>query len=215
MDKCLDFDFDRGMSTPLQLPKVEEPIILDQLQADLVVDPEPIQLWNSLVCEHHYLKNANLVGEQLRYAITYQGQWVALLGWSAASFHLKDREQWLGWSNLQRRSRLHLLAQNSRFVVLADRTQWPNLASRALGLVCQRLSQDWQQAYGHPIAAGESFVDSQLFRGTAYKATGWELLGETDGFAKDAGVSNDRFVLTPMTNGAVFAIPSSMPTNSR
>src|SRR5258705_5607988 len=40
-------------------------------------------------------------------------------------------------------------------------------------------------------------------------------LGETDGFAKDAGVSNERFVLTPMTNGAVFAIPSSMPTDSR
>ena len=149
----------------------------------------------SLVCEHHYLENANLVGEQLRYVLTYQGQWVALLGWSAASFHLKDREQWLGWSNLQRRSRLHLLAQNSRFVVLVDRTQWPNLASRALGLVCQRLSQDWQQAYGHPIAAVESFVDSQLFRGTAYKATGWELLGQTDGFgrvAEDFYTRHDR-----------------------
>ena len=122
----------------------------------------------------------------MRYALTYQGQWVALLGWSAASLHLKDREAWLGWSPLQRRSRLHLLAQNSRFVVLVNRTRWPNLASRCLGLVCRRLSQDWQQAYGHPIAAVESFVDSQLFRGTAYKATGWKLLGQTDGFGRVA-----------------------------
>jgi len=183
------------MSTSLGLPRVEEPSILDQLQADLVVSPEEVQHWNSLVCEHHYLKSANLVGEQLRYAVTYQGQWVALLGWSAASFHLKEREKWLGWSNLQRRSRLHLLAQNSRFVVLVDRTRWPNLASRALGLVCPGLSPDWQQAYGHPIAAVESFVDSQLFRGTAYKATGWELLGETDGFgrvAEDFYTPHDR-----------------------
>ena len=195
MDKCLDFYFDRGMSTPLTLPRVEEPTILDQLQVNLVVSPEEIQRWNHLVCEHHYLKNACLVGEQLRYAVTYQGQWVALLGWSAASFHLKDREKWLRWSNLQRRARLHLLAQNSRFVVLVDRTQWPNLASRALGLVCQCLCSDWQQAYGHPIAAVESFVDSQLFRGTAYKATGWELLGETDGFgrvAEDFYTQHDR-----------------------
>lgn len=177
------------------LPRVEDPIILDQLQVELVVDLEQIQLWNKLVCEHHYLENANLVGEQLRYVITYQGQWVALLGWSAASFHLKDREKWLRWSNLQRRSRLHLLAQNSRFVVLIDRTQWPNLASRSMALVCQRLSQDWQQAYGHPIAAAESFVDSQLFRGTAYKATGWTLLGQTDGFgrvAEDFYTRHDR-----------------------
>jgi hypothetical protein len=183
------------METPPLLPKFEAPAILDALEVHLVVAPEQIQQWNRLVCENHYLKNANLVGEQFRYVITYQGQWVALLGWSAASFHLKDREQWLQWSNLQRRSRLHLLAQNSRFVVLVERTQWPNLASRSLGLVCQRLSQDWQQAYGHPIAAVESFVDSQLFRGTAYKATGWKLLGQTDGFgrvAEDFYVRHDR-----------------------
>ena len=183
------------MAIPLLLPKLELPGILDALEVHLVVAPEQIELWNRLVCEHHYLKNANLVGEQLRYALTYEGQWVALLGWSAASFHLKDREAWLEWSNLQRRSRLHLLAQNSRFVVLVKRTQWPNLASRSLGLVCRRLSQDWQQAYGHPIAAVESFVDSQLFRGTAYKATGWKLLGQTDGFgrvAEDFYTRHDR-----------------------
>lgn len=172
------------METPLLLPKLETPAILDALEAHLVVAPEQIQLWSRLVCEHHYLKNAHLVGEQLRYVVTYQDQWMALLGWSAASFHLNDREQWLGWSNLQRRSRLHLLAQNSRFVVLVDRTDWPNLASRALALVTQRLSPDWQQTYGHPIAAVESFVDSQLFRGTAYKVTGWKRLGQTDGFGR-------------------------------
>jgi len=48
-------------------------------------------------------------------------------------------------------------------------------------LVCRRLSQDWQQGYGHPIAAVESFVDSQTVSRTAYKAAGWKLLGQTDG----------------------------------
>ena len=180
---------------PLLLPKSELSAILDALEAHLVVVPEQIERWNHLVCEHHYLKNAHLVGEQLRYEVSYQGQWVALLGWSAASFHLKDRDEWLEWSPLQRRSRLHLLAQNSRFVVLVNRTAWPNLASRSLGLVCRRLSQDWRQAYGHPIAAVESFVDSQLFRGTAYQATGWQLLGQTDGFgrvAQDFYTRHDR-----------------------
>jgi hypothetical protein len=171
------------------------------LEAHWVVAPEQIELWNRLVCEHHYLKNANLVGEQLRYVVTYQDQWVALLGWSAASFHLKDREKWVGWSNLQRRSRLPLFAQNSRFVVLVDRTKWPNLASRSLALVCQRLSQDWQQAYGHPIAAVESFVDSQVFRGTAYKANGWGLLGETDGFGR---VAEDFYLCSQTSAGSGF-----------
>ena len=93
------------MSTLLLLPKLESPAILDALETQWIVAPDQVQQWNSLVCAHHYLKNADMVGEQLRYVITYQGQWVALLGWSAASFHLKDREQWLEWSRLQRRCR--------------------------------------------------------------------------------------------------------------
>ncbi len=183
------------MSKPFLLPKREEPSVLEALVVDCVEDPEDVQRWNRCVCEHHYLENANLVGEQLRYVVIFQGEWLALLGWSAACYHLKDREEWLGWSDLQRRSRLHLLAQNSRFVVLPDRGDWPNLASRSLALVSQRLSQDWQQAYGHPIVAVESFVDSQIFRGTAYKASNWTLLGKTDGFkrvAEDFYVRHDR-----------------------
>src|SRR6202034_1091572 len=47
-----------------------------------------------------------------------------------------------------------------------------------------RLSADWEAAYGHGILVVESFVDSQLFRGTCYKAQGWSLLGETDGYGR-------------------------------
>jgi hypothetical protein len=183
------------MSKPILLPQREEQSVLDGLVPELVSGAEEVQRWNRTVCERHYLKNANLVGEQLRYAVAFEGEWLALLGWSAAAFHLKDRDRWLGWSELQRRARLHLLAQNSRFVILAERGAWPNLATRALALVSQRLSADWQAAYGHPIAAVESFVDSQLFRGTAYKASNWTLLGQTDGFgrvAEDFYVRHDR-----------------------
>ena len=177
------------------LPRREQQSVLEELIVHCVIEPAEVERWNREVCENHYLKNANLVGEQLRYVVTYQGEWLALLGWSAAAYHLKYREQWLGWTESQRRSRLHLVAQNSRFVILAERGDWPNLASRALALVSQRLSQDWLQAYGHPIAAVESFVDSQLFRGTAYKASHWTLLGQTDGFqrvAEDFYVRHDR-----------------------
>ena len=47
------------MAIPLLLPKLELPAILDALEAHWVVAPEQIEHWNSLVCEHHYLKNAN------------------------------------------------------------------------------------------------------------------------------------------------------------
>ena len=54
-DKRLNFCFDWGMAFPLLLPKLELPGILDALEVHLVVAPEPIELWNSLVCEHHFI----------------------------------------------------------------------------------------------------------------------------------------------------------------
>ncbi len=173
------------MAKPLRLPNASEQALLNELTLRLI-EPSEKPRWDQLVIEHHYLKNAVLVGEQLHYVAQYREQWLALLGWSAPAFHLKGREAWIGWPLKELRRRRHFLAQNSRFVLLGDRLQFPNLATRALGLCCQRLSQDWLEQHGHPIVAVESFVDSQLFRGTAYKAAGWTLLGPTSGFGRCA-----------------------------
>ena len=182
------------MPKPLRLPNLAEPHVLDHLQVRLI-QPHEKDPWNQLVVAHHSLKNANLVGAQLRSVAQYECRWLLLLGWSAAAFHLQAREQWLRWSQPQLRARRHFVAQNSRLVLLADRHQFPNLASRALALCTRRLSDDWQAAYGHPIVVVESFVDRQLFHGTASKAAGWTLLGPTAGFgrhAEDFYVRHDR-----------------------
>ena len=138
------------------------------------------------VCEKHYLENAYLVGEQMWHVAEAQGQWVALLGWSAAAYHLKGRDAWIGWNDTQRRARLSLIANNARFCLLTKAGEYPNLASYVMGQCLQRLSRDWQEVYGHPILAVESFVDTQLFRGTCYKATGWRAVGCTAGFKRVA-----------------------------
>jgi hypothetical protein len=175
------------MPKPLRLPNAQEQAVLEGLSLCLLTEAEDKHRWDQRVIERHYLKHATLVGEQLRYVAHYQGQWLALLGWSAPALHLKAREEWVGWSPEQLLQRRHFLCQNSRFVLLVDRHQFPNLATRSLGLCCQRLSVDWLEVHGHPIVAVESFVDSQLmFRGTAYKAAGWTLLGPTAGFGRCA-----------------------------
>jgi Domain of unknown function (DUF4338)/DDE_Tnp_1-associated len=168
------------------MPDRDEQAVLDELQVRPIRPGEKCR-WNQLVRKHHYLKNSVLVGEQIRYVVTNgQDRWQALLGWSAPALHLKARDQTIQWSEKQRERRLHLLAQNSRFVILAERQQLPNLASRALSLCLARLSADWHKAYGHPIVLVESFVDRQLFRATAYKASGWQALGYSSGFKRVA-----------------------------
>lgn len=164
----------------------QHPVLFDEPQALLegvevrLLQPEERAAFDALLCQQHYLHSAALVGEQLRYVACYRGQWVALLSWSAAAYHLKQREAWIGWSAAQKKRRLPLLANNSRFLILAG-FQVPNLASRVLKLCLARLSADWQQTYGHPLLAVETFVDYQRVAGTCYKANGWTLLGATQG----------------------------------
>ena len=175
----------RMSNSRLVLTDPAEAAVVEKTQVRLV-RPEEGARWDELIVQHHYLKSARMVGEQLRYVAEYQGQWLALLGWSAASYHLKGREGWIGWNDNQRRARLHLVANNARFCRLGEPGQYPNLASRALALNLACLSQDWQAKYGHPIVLVESFVDLEWFRGTAYKASGWKAIGTTAGFKRVA-----------------------------
>ena len=176
-------------------PAPSEQAILDRVQVILVGEDEAqLARYDALMEAHHYLHNSELVGERRRYVAVFDGEWLALLSWSAAAYHLKDRDAWVGWSASQRRRRLALVANNSRFAILPG-VDCPNLATRVLALNLARLSADWERAYGHPILAVESFVDGQLFRGTCYRAQGWTQLGETQGYgrhAEDYYTAHDR-----------------------
>ena len=168
-----------------QYLSTDEQTILDHLQVRLLTSPEDRDRCNELICEHHYLHDATLVGEQLRYVATYKGRWLALASWSGAAFHLKDRDAFIGWDFEQCRRRRGLLANNSRLLVLPE-CHSPNLISRFMKLMLGRLSQDWLEHWKHPIALVESFVDPQLYAGTAYKVSGWSHLGKTAGWKRDA-----------------------------
>ena len=167
--------------------------VLDGVQVRLV-RPREQKRFDELIETQHYLKTATLVGERLCYVAAYEGHWLALLAWSAAAYHLKARDEWIRWSEEQRRRRLGWLANNSRFLILED-AHYPNLASRVMGLCLKRLSADWQAHWGHGLLAVESFVDGQLFRGTSYRVSGWTELGQTEGWGRhrqDFYVRHDR-----------------------
>lgn len=160
----------------------EQQALLDGVQVRLINEPER-EPFNRLLIEGHYLHSARFVGEQLRYVAEYKGQWVALLVWSAGAYKLKLREQWIGWSDRQKRRRLPLVVNNSRFFI-PEPYHIPNLASKVMKLTLQRLSADWEQVYQHAVVVAETFVDPQRFRGTTYQASGWTLLGQTQGFQR-------------------------------
>ncbi len=182
------------MSKPkFRHPQPAEQHILEHLTVR-PIRTEERRRYDQLMKQHHYLHSHQLVGEQLCYVVTHRGQWLALSSWCAAARHLKSRDQFIGWSPEQCRSRRALLANNARFLILPEQ-HLPNLASRVMKLVLQRLSGDWQERFNHPIVLVESFVDPEQFRGTTYQCSGWSQLGLTQGFgrqAKDYYIQHDQ-----------------------
>jgi hypothetical protein len=132
---------------------------------------------------HHYLGSLAKIGETLWYVATYVGEWVALLSFSSAALKCAARDRWIGWNFRHQYSRLNLLTNNSRFLILPA-WHYPNLASKTLSLCLKRLSGDWQTYFGHPLLLVETFVDPARFQGTLYKASNWLYLGDTQGFSR-------------------------------
>lgn len=182
LDSLPAFCYSIGMKTEAW-KRYGDAEVLARVSIRLITPGEKVR-WDELICQRHYLGNANLVGRQLRYVAELDGQWVALLGWNVAAYHLKGREAWVGWSIEQRLKRRKFVVQNSRYLLLVERGAYPNLASRVLALCTQRLSQDWEQAFGYPVLVVESFVDPQRFSGSCYRAAGWERVGATQGFRR-------------------------------
>ena len=164
-------------------PPLSEPDVMQRVSLRIVEEDER-EVFDRTLEEKHYLANARLVGQTLRYVAELDGQRVALLTFSAAALHLKGREDWIGWTPRQRARRLGLVVNNSRFLVLPDRNRYPNLASRVLGLALRRLSDDWQARWQHPVVVVESFVDETLYRGTCYRACGFTAVGLTEGYRR-------------------------------
>ena len=158
--------------------------------------------YQELMQQHHYLGALPKISETLWYVATWREEWVALLSFSAAALKCAVRDHWIGWNFRQRYSRLKLIVNNSRFLILpAGRI--PNLGSRVLALCQRRLVGDWEATFGHGVVLLETFVDPQRFRGTVYRAANWVCVGNTKGFRR----TRRGYSATPQSPKMVFLQP--------
>lgn len=176
-----------GRRTPLAEPELfpvlDSVCTIVDLHLELVDTRRASHLWNEYIDRYHYLGYQPLVGAQLRYFASAPGRPLALLGFGAAAWKTKVRDDFIGWSAEQRQARLHLIVNNARFLILP----WVhsrNLASRLLAMAARRLAHDWHQHYGYRPVLIETFVEVSRFHGTCYKAANWICLGETQGRGK-------------------------------
>jgi len=163
--------------------RITEPVhALPPLQLTLV-KPSQSRLWNEYIHRYHYLGHKPLPGAQLRYFVTIDQQIVAALGFGAAAWQTAPRDQFIGWSHEQRQLNLSFIVNNARFLIFPWVSS-KNLASKILSLVARQLPDDWQKKYNIRPVLLETFVDTERFAGTCYKATNWIYIGKTKGRGK-------------------------------
>jgi len=138
------------------------------------------QRWAGYLRGYHYL-GLSIVGENMGYLIAdRQGRDVAALLFGAAAWRCSARDQHLGWTDQERSEGLESIANNTRFLILPW-VRVPHLASHVLGMIQRRISKDWQAKYAHGLRWLETFVDTERFAGTCYRAANWQEVGRTRG----------------------------------
>jgi len=156
-------------------------VVLSEVAVDIVGAHDEAR-FRDLMQAHHYLGAVPGMGETVRYVAHHRGRWLALVVFSAPALKCGARDRWIGWDYGVQFARLHLVTNNSRFLLLPGAPR--NLGSRVLSLCTRRMVRDWPERFGHAVLVAESFVDPERFRGTVYRAANWTEVGRTRGFAR-------------------------------
>jgi hypothetical protein len=187
----------RTPNNPLVKRKKPSPVCIDQtLISTTLKRLEPLEfrqvrrtryenLFNALMDKHHYLGYCQPVGEHLKFIVYTGKRPIACLAWCSAPRHIGCRDRFIGWDAKARMKNLHLMAYNTRFLILP----WiriSHLASHILGRMVKMICGQWEKIYNHPIYYLETFVDKERFAGTCYKAANWTYIGDTAGLGKNS-----------------------------
>jgi len=171
------------------------------IELEIIRPGKRMKQWRTYMSMYHSLGDPYVHGSRIRYMIkTTVGRDLGCLLFSASSWALAHREEWIGWTMEEKKKHLHLIVNNSRFMLLP----WirvRNLASRSLSMATKQIQRDWLCDYCYAPVLMETFVDEQ-YDGATYKAANWIYLGETQGRGR-----NDRYGECALTRKSIFMYP--------
>jgi hypothetical protein len=152
----------------------------EPLELALVEGPAESRRWREQVERYHYLGCCVPFGAHLRYWVRNRERELACLLWTSPAWKMQARDEWIGWSDEQRRHNLQAIVNNGRFLILPW-VRVKGLASKVLALSARQMPGDWETQYGYRPLLLETLVDAKRFRGTCYRAANWIHVGQTVG----------------------------------
>ena len=150
---------------------------LGSVTLELIDGDAERRLWQAMIATHHPQGWARAPGGQLRYWVrsSRHGR-LGGIGFCAASWHQKARDDFIGWSADARALNLPLAINNHRFLLLPG-VRVHGLASRVLELAAGRVAADWEAAYRARPVLSYSYIGPE-HAGTCYRAAGWQCCSQ-------------------------------------
>lgn len=180
--KRTKFSVDKTQSSDTQAIVSVKLSELAPVRLTRVKDYAERQLWYEYMDRYHYLGYRLPFGAQLRYFIesgTSRDR-LGCLQFSSPAWKMAARDQWIGWSDEERKNNLQKIIGNSRFLIFPW-VRVKNLASSVLAMAADTVPDDWCDCYGYRPVLIETLVDQSQFKGTCYKAANWVHVGATTG----------------------------------
>ena len=179
----------------------EEINTCSSISLEIAKKGESMLRWRTYMDKYHSLGDPHVNGSRIHYFIKSGERDLGCILFSASSWALESRDEWIGWSSDDRKARLHLVVNNSRFLLLPW-VQINNLASRSLSAASRRVQKDWLDRYCYAPVLLETFVEIDKYKGTSYKAANWIYVGETKGRGR-----NDTHGEKALSRKAIYLYP--------
>lgn len=172
---------------------VEQINTIDLLVVDSANKPL-MQIYNELMCSEHPLGNKRIVGRQLRYLIKSEYGWLGAMAFSSSALYIEARDRWIGWQNDEIPENRDYVVNMSRFLI-RNEIRCKNLATHVIGKSIKQLPLDYERLFGFKPMLIETFVDTEHYRGTCYKASNWLYVGQTKGRGRnDTSNENNKSI---------------------
>ena len=143
---------------------------LGKISLSVAYDREQRRSWDAMMEVWHPQGFSRPPGGQIRYwIVSSRYGTIGGIGFSAASWHQKARDNWIGWDSSARAANLSQLLCNHRFLLIP---RVHGLASEVLSQACDRVLADWQVCYKVKPVLVYTYVDP-CYRGTCYQAARW------------------------------------------
>ena len=85
-----------------------------------------LKRWRAYVNQYHMLGDKTVFGSRLQYFIKSGDLELGCIQFSASSWALEERDKWIGWTESDRKARLNLIVNNSRFLIFP----WVHIRNR-------------------------------------------------------------------------------------